>query len=229
MNRTTCWIACLACARWRRSRILAQPTNKLAGLDTSSTQAVISVCHRAAPARPYGRARPLSGCILDRCAGQTTAWCPAFAPTRAEELAHHTSVYIFLASTMASHGPRGSSVYAVGVSNAAYRRGTKLQICSPSTIWGDIIKHATSARTRVALGYAELMFRSLTLNSACKALRCTQTNCPTGTGAEAALSSRTCHALYRLLRGLLCLHQARAFRQSLRIAAYMHFCIETVP
>ena len=65
------------------------------------------------------------------------------------------------------------------------------------------------------------MFRSLTLNSACKALRCTPTNCPTGTEAEAALSSRTCHALYRLLRGLLCLHQARAFRQSLRIAAYM--------
>ena len=92
MDRTTCWIACLACARWRRSHTLAQPTNKLAGLDTSSTQAVISVCHRAAPARPYGRARPLSGCILDRCAGQTTAWCPAFAPTRNKRLPKICSV-----------------------------------------------------------------------------------------------------------------------------------------
>ena len=102
MNRTTCWIACLACARWRRSRILAQPTNKLAGLDTSSTQAVISVCHRAAPARPYGRARPLSGCILDRCAGQTTAWCPAFAPTRNKRLPTICSVVMARCKSNAS-------------------------------------------------------------------------------------------------------------------------------
>ena len=79
-------LAGVAAAFWHN------PTNKLAGLDTSSTQAVISVCHRAAPARPYGRARPLSGCILDRCAGQTTAWCPAFAPTRNKRLPKICSV-----------------------------------------------------------------------------------------------------------------------------------------